>query len=338
VRQIVLGCPDRDLIGRVRTFRVKLLSLLRRQSFDLIHFRSIFEGYPLARGVAGSGTRLLYEVNGLPSIELKYAHPRLRGDTGLQAKLEHQEQACLGAADHVITVSEVTRAHLLGRGCPAEKITVLPNGVDVDLFAFAEPPAVGEGPLRILYAGTLSAWQGIDVLLDAFLLVSVSRPAVLTLVGLARSTRREELHRRVRRAGVEQRVIFHPPADRATVARLLHEHHCTAVPLTAVDRNTVQGCCPLKLLEAMAAGCPLVASDLPVVRELARPGEHFLALAPDDPAGLALALLRVADEPRDSRERTRRARRHVAEHLRWEQSTRRLLALYEEMLAVPARR
>ena len=49
VRQIVLGCPDGDLIGRVLTFRAKLLALLRRQSFDVIHFRSIFEGYPLAR-------------------------------------------------------------------------------------------------------------------------------------------------------------------------------------------------------------------------------------------------------------------------------------------------
>jgi glycosyltransferase involved in cell wall biosynthesis len=142
VRQIVLGCPDSDLIGRVRTFRVKLLCLLGRQSFDLIHFRSPFEGYPLARGAAGPGTRLLYEVNGLPSIELKHAHPRLRGDAGLQAKLEHQEQACLAAADRVAAVSAVTRSYLLGRGCMGEKITVLPNGADVDLFAYREPPPV----------------------------------------------------------------------------------------------------------------------------------------------------------------------------------------------------
>jgi glycosyltransferase involved in cell wall biosynthesis len=337
VRQIVLGCPDRDLIGRVRTFRVKLLSLLARQSFGLIHFRSPFEGYPLARGSAGPGTRLLYEVNGLPSIELKHAHPRLRGDFGLQAKLEHQEQACLAAADRVVAVSAVTQSYLLGRGCMGEKIRVIPNGADIDVFAFHEPSAV-EGPFRILYTGTLSAWQGIDVLLEALLLVSVARPAVLTLVGPASRSRREDLQRRVRRAGMEQQVVFHAPADRATVARLLQEHHCAAVPLTDVDRNTMQGCCPLKLLEALAAGCPVVASDLPVVRELARPGEHFVAVAPDDPAGLALGLLRVAGEPAESRQRAGRARRHVAEHFRWEQSTDTLAALYEEMLAVPAQR
>ena len=192
--------------------------------------------------------------------------------------------------------------------------------------------------LRILYTGTLSAWQGVDVLLESVKLVMVERPAVLTLVGPAPRSRREELQRRVRRAGLERQVIFHGAADRETVARLLHENHVAVAPLTDVDRNTVQGCCPLKLLEAMAAGCPLAASDLPVVRELARPAEHFVPAAPDDPAGLALALLRMAREGEETRERCRRARAHVMERFRWDRATAQVVALYEEMLAAPATR
>jgi glycosyltransferase involved in cell wall biosynthesis len=333
VRQVVLGCPDADLLGRVLTFRVKLLELLRKQSFEVIHFRSTFEGYPLARRRAHLGARLLYEVNGLPSVELKYAHPRLGGEGRLLSKMEHQEAVCLSQADRVFTVSEVTRGCLAARGCPIDKVAVIPNGVDGEAFSYRDPPLLGGGVLRILYTGTLSPWQGVDDLLEAFLLVVVYQPAQLTLLGPAPKERRRELERRVRRAGLERQVAFHGPGDRATVARLLHESHVAVVPLTDADRNTVQGCCPLKLLEAMAAGCPVVASDLPVIRELGRPGEHLLATPPGDPAGLALSILRAANEGEGSRLRARRAREHVMGRFRWDQATARVVKLYEELLA-----
>jgi glycosyltransferase involved in cell wall biosynthesis len=336
VRHVVLGCPDGDLLGRVLTFRAKLLALLRRQSIALIHFRSTFEGYPLARRKEWLGARLLYEVNGLPSIELKYAYPRVRGDRALLAKLMHQEDCCLRAADRVVTVSEVTRRHLIGRGCPPDRVEVVRNGVDVDRFAYRDPLPVGEGSVRVLYSGTLSAWQGIDVLLEALVPLVVLRPVRLTLAGPAPRGRRRELLRRLRRSGLDRIVEFVGPVGQEEVARLLHASHVCVAPLTGVDRNTVQGCCPLKVLEAMAAGCPVVAADLPVVRELATPGEHFARVAADDPAGLALAILSVAEDHAQSVARARRARRHVEDHFRWEKSTSRLVGIYEELLAMPA--
>jgi glycosyltransferase involved in cell wall biosynthesis len=80
----------------------------------------------------------------------------------------------------------------------------------------------------------------------------------------------------------------------------------------------------------------VVASDLPVVRELAEAGRHFLSVPPDDPAGLALVLLRVGREDGENRDRARRGRAHVEHHFRWEKSTRRLIAVYEELLGSPA--
>lgn len=334
VRKVVLGCPDGDVLGRVFTFRAKLRALLDRQAFDLIHFRSPLEGYPLARRKDQFGARLLYEVNGLPSVELPHAHPRLRGDLRLIDKLRRQEEACLAAADHVITVSEVNRRHLLARGgVAAEKVSVIRNGVDLTCFPYRPPPTVAEGEaLRVLYSGTLSAWQGVEVLLDALPLVAQHRPVRLTLAGPAPRARRAELQRRAHRLGVAGRVSFLGPVPRRRVAELLHESHAAVVPLTAADRNTVQGCCPLKLLEAMAAGCPVVASDLPVVRELASPGEHFVPVAPDDPAGLALGLWRVAGDHAAAMRLSQQARRHAAASLRWEQATEALVRVAEGLL------
>ncbi|MGL4550886.1 MAG: glycosyltransferase, partial [Gemmataceae bacterium] len=105
----------------------------------------------------------------------------------------------------------------------------------------------------------------------------------------------------------------------------LHAADACAVPLAAVDRNTVQGCCPLKLLEALAAGCPVIASDLPAVREVVSDREALL-VPPDDPAGIALALGRL--DPA----RSRAGRRRV-EGMTWQASTDALIAVYDDIFA-----
>jgi glycosyltransferase involved in cell wall biosynthesis len=336
VRQVVLGCPDRDVLGRVMTFRTKLDALLARQTFDLIHFRSTFEGYRLARDRGRHGAALLYEVNGLPSVELPHAHPRIRGDALLAARLRHQEDVCLREADHIVTVSAVSRQYLIGRGADPAKISVIPNGVDTDLFSPPERPPTPGPPLRVLYCGTLSAWQGVDTLLDAVALARSRIPVRLSVVGPAPRDRHDASARRIQRLGLTDAVTLHGAQPRARVAELLCEHHVAAVPLSATDRNVLQGCCPLKLLEAAAAGCPLVASDLPVVRELLTPHAHYLPVAPDDPAALAEALCAIAADPGAARNRAARAREHVAKNWTWKRSTDRLLAVYEALLATAA--
>jgi glycosyltransferase involved in cell wall biosynthesis len=335
VRQIVLGCPDDNLIGRALTFRARLLALLARQTFDLIHFRSIFEGYPLALHKDALGARLLYEVNGFPSLELKYLYPRVRDDDVLLDKLDHQERCCLAAADQVVTVSQVSKEFITGRGCPAAKVAVIPNGVDPAVFPYRELVRPDGGPLRLLYLGTLSAWQGVETLLRAVQLAKPVRPVRLALLGPAPRTRRTELARTVRRLGVKEEVQLLGARPQEEVAALLHQSHATVVPLLALDRNLLQGCCPLKMLEAMFAGCPVIASDLPVVRELAEPDVHFLPARAGVAASLAEAILRLAADAGLGPRLARQARQHATARFTWEQAAGRLLAVYEELLSRP---
>jgi glycosyltransferase involved in cell wall biosynthesis len=282
------------------------------------------------------GARLVYEVNGFPSVELKYLYPRVTDDDLLPAKLAHQEKRCLEAADLVVTVSRVSRDFIAGRGCPAEKIRVIPNGVDPDLFPYRTPGLTGDGPLRLLYVGTLSPWQGVETLLRALALVKQVRPVELRLLGPAPKLRRAEVEKMIRRLGLEGNVSLLKGGRRELIAPVLHESQAAVVPLLALDRNTQQGCCPLKLLEAMFAGCPVVASDLPVVRELAEPETHFLAAAPGVATALADAILRLGNEPDLGAALAARARAHVSGRYTWAHATDQLLALYESLLSRPA--
>ena len=97
--------------------------------------------------------------------------------------------------------------------------------------------------------------------------------------------------------GVAEAVRFTGPVDQASLAQLHHESDVILAPLTANDRNLVQGCCPLKVLEAMASCTPLVASDLPVVRELVRPEEDALLVRPGSAKAIKDAVLRLVADP-----------------------------------------
>ncbi|MEK6234461.1 MAG: glycosyltransferase family 4 protein, partial [Planctomycetales bacterium] len=265
-----LTAPGNNLIERVMNFRAGLRCWWKDRRADVLHVRSIYEGYPFAREKRKTCDKLVLEVNGLPSIELKYTYPAVADDRELLGKLKVQEDACLAAADLVITVSQVNADYLVSRGVERERIRVIPNGVDLNVFAHKPPRRRADEPIRLLYAGTWSSWQGVHAAVEALALCLRDFPARLTLAGPSRPRQRKLLEQLCWKLGVHGHVDRVGSVSQADLCRLHHESDAALAPLTANDRNLVQGCCPLKMLEAMACGTPLVASDLPVARELAR--------------------------------------------------------------------
>ena len=268
VRQLQIGCSDDNPLGRVKIFQKKLCKLLEDQPFDLIHFRSIYEGVVVSDTKLNRGAKLVFEANGFPSLELKYHYPGVHGETGLIEKLAMQEVRCLEAADQVVTISEVTKRFIESRLTTEKPISVIRNGYDPDEFLGRQPQPTDRGPIRIAYVGTLSHWQGIETLLETVELVNKERRCLLTISGAASQRRKKTIANICQRLKIEDFVNVQVAYSKQQVCGLLHQSHMTVVPLLNVDRNSVQGCCPIKMIEGMASGCPVIASNLPVVQEL----------------------------------------------------------------------
>jgi glycosyltransferase involved in cell wall biosynthesis len=269
--QVVVPALGDNLMERVLSFRRHANAWWRKRRATVIHFRSIFEGYPLARGRESRCEKLVYEVNGLPSIELKYHYPSVADDAELLKKLQAQELFCLDAADLIVTVSQTNAALLRKLGVDSRKIRVIPNGVDPRIFTYQPPRPWNGRPIQLLYSGTFSLWQGVDLAIEALALLRRDHPAKLVLVGSAVARQMRSIVETCRRWEVTDHVEILPATTQAGLATLHHAADVILAPLRATERNTSQGCCPLKVLEAMASGTPLIASDLPVVRELAEP-------------------------------------------------------------------
>jgi phosphatidyl-myo-inositol dimannoside synthase len=100
-----------------------------------------------------------------------------------------------------------------------------------------------------------------------------------------------------------------------------------------IDERAARLVTPLKPYEAMAMGLPLVVSDLPVLTELAKPGERGLAFANGDPAALAHAVETLLSDPDQAKRLAEQGRAWVLAERTWAANGRRYQDIYRELLA-----
>jgi glycosyltransferase involved in cell wall biosynthesis len=285
---------------------------------------------------------LIFEVNGLPSIELKYRYPAVADDRELLHKLRVQEKLCLDAADLIVTPSMVTRDYLQTRGVPSEKIRVIPNGVDLSIFTYSARHGGLDDSIsnstqipncfRLLYFGTLSAWQGVNLAIEALALANHDLPTKLIIIGQGRSQQLVALRKLAQKLNVQEQLTILETMSQVQLVQHIHQADAIVAPLTPNDRNLVQGCCPLKVLEGMATGTPVITSDMSVVRELGTDGEHFLLVKPGSAKAIKDALLRLIQEPELSPHLAIAARKRIEMYYTWQQAGAALVEAYKSLM------
>ena len=247
-----------------------------------------------------------------------------RPDPRKAARLARREGRVWRRAAGLVTTTAGIRDALADRYGAREHVRVIPNGCDVAGGGFPPLPA---GPPRVLYAGQLYPWKGVDVLVEAMALVPRGR--LLILGGLPGEADLARVRRLVDERGLADRVELPGTVSQAQVARELALAAVVAVPFlksAMTERHTS----PLKAFEAMAAGRPIVASDLPSSREVLRDGETALLVPPGDAPALAAALRRLLDDPALA-QRLARAAWDEAPRYSWDARARQLRELLEEV-------
>jgi glycosyltransferase involved in cell wall biosynthesis len=313
------------LLDRAAGYGARLAELLERlvPSLEVAHFRDPWSGLPIVEPDDRSYLTV-YEVNGLPSIELPFQYPSLPGP--LLERIARLEQRCLDRADCVITPSHVTAQRLIARGVTSERLHVIPNGAQLPAVAAAPPP---EAPSRyLLYFGALQSWQGVDTALRAFARLQDLSDLELVVCASVHSRRAKPYRKLARRLGVAARVRWRYALAEDELASWREHALLSLAPLRDCARNSLQGCSPLKILESMAAGVPVVASDLPAVRELMSDGLQGRLVSADRPGELARAIRVLLDHPDQLAEMGAAGRQHVRQNLTWEHSIAALRDAY----------
>ncbi len=308
-----------------------LAHLTLHPNYDVVHYRNIWDGLAVAQNKKRFGYKTLFEVNGLPSVELKYHYPGL--DANLLAKIKEQELATLHLSDAILCPSNVTREYIASLGLSRKRVTVIPNGVSPSDFCSSPLPSrAGRVPV-LLYIGTLADWQGLDVVIKALPKILEQQAVRLQIVGRGRSRQRKLLSKQIRKLGVEGSVAVQPAVPHHEIPALIAASDICLAPLGLNDRNVTQGACPIKVLEYMASARPLVASNMPIVRELVREDVDALLFSPNDPEDLARQVLTLLNDFELSQRLSSSAARRASTQFTWHEAQKKLVKVYEKLLS-----
>jgi glycosyltransferase involved in cell wall biosynthesis len=297
-----------------------------RKHLRIAHFRDPFSGMPII-DASECSYKTIYEINGLPSIELPSAYPSMSQHT--IDKISHIEKICMEKCDHIITVSRTLETYLLANGIAEEKITVLPNGAECQ--PAGEKP--DDAPERyLIYFGALQSWQGVDILLKAFRLLADLDDLHLVICSSVKERTAKPYKKLSEKLGVADKVLWKFRLSEQPLRGWLSHAEMSIAPLRETDRNLTQGCSPLKILESMAAGVAVVASDLPCVREIMADGEHGFLVRPDRPQDLARSIRVLIEYPDQRRAMGKKGKEHIRKSFTWKKTTGRLEKLYRTLL------
>lgn len=268
----------------------------------LVHATTPFPvGLAAAAVARAHGVPFVYDVRGF--LELTWASRRGRGAEALElpavVAARAREAEVAAAADRVVVIGDAMREDLMGRGVDGERIAVAPNGVDLARFERADGTAVrrrhriGPDDIVIGYVGSFNDYEGLDVLVHALAAAAREDARVVgLLVGTGPSW-----------ANVAEQVsrLQAPVRLPGRVAHREVPDHYAAIDVFAVPRRdhaVTRVIPPLKPVEALAAGCPLLVSDLPPLREYCVGGAGAWVRPEDDSAMAATILELVADRAR----------------------------------------
>ena len=314
----------------------RLLEVARQVRPHILHAHSpVLNAMPALRVGRELGIPVVYEVRAF------WEDAAVDHGTTTEGSLRYRltrrlETHALRKAAHVFTICEGLRRDIVERGIPANKVTVVPNAVDIEAF---EPGGAPDAELKVKlglagatvvgFIGSFYAYEGLDLLLDALPTLLQRHPKVRVLL-VGGGPQDAALKQRAQSLGVAESVTFTGRVPHAEVQRYYDLVDVLVYPRHSMRLTELVT--PLKPLECMAQGRLLVASDVGGHKELIHHGQTGMLFQ----AGSAAALAQTVSDLLDASGRwpalRAAGRRFVEQERTWQASVANYAGAYDRLL------
>ena len=319
-----------ELMGEV-AYRIE--QVVKHARPHILHAHSpVLNAIPALRVGRRLGIPVVYEVRAFWE-DAAVDHGTSR-EGGVRYRLTRGlETWALKRADAVTTICEGLRGDIVARGIPANKVTVIPNAVDITEFAAGGTPRAElrqqlglEGMLVLGFIGSFYGYEGLSVLLRALPHLLAQSPSVRVLL-VGGGPQEAELKRLAAELAIADKVVFTGRVAHSEVKRYYDLVDALVYP--RLSMRLTELVTPLKPLEAMAQGRLVAASDVGGHRELIRDGETGVLFKSNDPVDLAAKVLQLLNAPQSWARLKANARSYVESERNWKSSVARYQLVYE---------
>ena len=329
--QYIKGLPEFEIINGVSVYRAikptkpwaitYLLSVLRfmikkRNEYDVVQSYGIF--YHTTASVI---MKYIYKKKVINRLESAGQN----GDLGRIKKIKYGFLVKLSwkKGDKLIAISREIYNDLINSGVHKEKITYIPNSVDTEYYT----PFISKRwdfPINILFVGRLSEEKGVNILLHAMMQVVGKGFNDLSLTIAGDGPLREELEEKVNDLAITKYVRFVGSIN--NVIQYYHNSHVLVIP------SNWEGL-PLVLLEGMACGLAIVASNLGGNQEGIEDGINGLLFSPGQVTELSSKIIYFLEHLGKAKEMGKISREKAVAHFSLRQNIHKYVELYKSLLA-----
>jgi len=315
----------------IDAYAQKLAETALNHNASILHSASNFlNGLACTQAARMAGCKSIYEIRGLWYLTQAAKNPNFDG-TDYYQYCEIMELAAAKEANALITISEALKKWLINRRIEPKKITVIPNAVDTNFFKPQSSDSelkrqLGvEGKTIIGYIGSITAYEGLDLLVKAtFKLIEQGANLCLLIIG---NGYYESNLKKVASSFPNKKYIKflgHIPFNEI-------RKYYSIINIFPFPRKGYDVCRlvpPLKVLEVMAMAKPVIVSDLPPFLEMVKDGKTGLICNADDLQSLIESIQRLYKNPDKRQLLGNAARKWVTENRSWEDMSKSYISLY----------
>lgn len=281
-----------------------------------------------------AGLPFVYEVRGLWELTQAAKNPRFETSERFTWQKQRETEVAQ-QADLVITISQGLRRELIDRGVPEDRIVIVPNCVDVDSFkprprdhALAAEILLGDSKV-LGFVGSMTSYEGLIDLVTALSCLRKNGVDVCALL-VGDGPAWQEVREVARSLGMQHHIIMPGRVPHSDVGRWYSLMDIAVYP--RLPSKVTELVPPLKPLEAMAMGLPVVASDVSAIRESIVNDHNGFLFARGDVDSLTTTLERVLQDTRTVRAVAKQGRVDVRNRFTWDAAAKSIVEAYAERL------
>ncbi|NOZ65861.1 MAG: glycosyltransferase, exosortase A system-associated [Alphaproteobacteria bacterium] len=323
----------------VRSLKKRLRQILKTEKVDVIQAHS-----PMLNGMAAVAVGKEFNIPVLYEIRAFWEDAAVSLGTSKEGDLRYRlskamETKVARAADAVTVICDGLKQDLISRGISAEKITLIPNAVDISKFSGPEKPdpklrtKLGlDGKTTLGFIGSFYDYEGLEILLESLPVIIRQVPDVkLLLVGGGPVD--EELKEQAKLFGIEDHVMFTGRVPHDKVQDYYNQVDIFVYPRKKMRLTDLVT--PLKPLEAMAQHKLVAASDIGGHNELIEDGKTGVLFKPDNSLALARTIIELLNKRESWPEMIAGGRKYVEDVRNWKNSIANYPAVFDRIVKKP---